>query len=108
MYAGQIVELAGAKELFNNPLHPYTQGLLSSFPPLHGPKRRMIGIPGSPPNMAEPPPGCRFHPRCTLCQPLEKEVEPRLVEMMPGHWLAYHSSMPLPPAIAARATLSKE
>jgi peptide/nickel transport system ATP-binding protein len=108
MYAGQIVELAGAKELFNNPLHPYTQGLLSSFPPLHGPKRRMIGIPGAPPNMAEPPPGCRFHPRCTICRPLEKEIEPRLVEMTPGHWLAYHTGMPLPPEIAARATLPKE
>ena len=74
MYAGQIVELAGAKELFNNPLHPYTQGLLSSFPPLHGARQRLTGIPGSPPNMADPPPGCRFHPRCTICQPKETAV----------------------------------
>jgi len=108
MYAGQIVELAAAKELFNNPLHPYTQGLLSSFPPLHGPKRRMTGIPGSPPNMAEPPSGCRFHPRCTLCQPVEKEVAPPLREVIPGHWLAYHNGMPVPQEIAARATLNKE
>ena len=95
MYAGQIIELAESNELFNNPLHPYTQGLLSSFPPLHGPKRRMTGIPGSPPNMAIPPTGCRFHPRCTMCKPIETEVAPSLVEVVPGHWLAYHNGMPV-------------
>ena len=92
MYAGQIVELAGAKEIFNNPLHPYTQGLLSSFPPLHGPAA-LTGIPGSPPNMADPPPGCRFHPRCTICQPKETAVVPTiargpagtLAALAPGH-----------------------
>ena len=62
MYAGQIVEMAGAKEIFNNPLHPYTQGLLSSFPPLHGARQRLTGIPGSPPNMADPPPGLPLPP----------------------------------------------
>lgn len=108
MYAGRIVELADAKELFNNPLHPYTQGLLNSFPPLHGAKRRMIGIPGSPPNMSEPPSGCRFHPRCTICRPIETEVEPRLIEVLPRHWLAYHNGMPLPQSLAARAGLSEE
>jgi peptide/nickel transport system ATP-binding protein len=108
MYAGQIVELAEAKELFNNPLHPYTQGLLSSFPPLRGPKRRMTGIPGSPPNMAEPPSGCRFHPRCTLCKPIEKEVAPRLREVIPGHWLAYHTGMPVSQDIARPATSTTE
>jgi peptide/nickel transport system ATP-binding protein len=94
MYAGEIVELAGARELFENPLHPYTQGLISSFPPLTGPKHKMVGIPGSPPNMAEPPTGCRFHPRCTVCQPVEKVVKPKLQEVKPGHWLAYHPGMP--------------
>jgi peptide/nickel transport system ATP-binding protein len=101
MYAGQIVEMAGAKEIFNNPLHPYTQGLLSSFPPLQGEKRRLTGIPGSPPNMAEPPSGCRFHPRCTICNPLEKEKQPQLQEVLPGHWLQWHEGMPLPPAAAS-------
>jgi peptide/nickel transport system ATP-binding protein len=95
MYAGQIVEMAPAKEIFNNPLHPYTQGLLSSFPPLVGEKRRLTGIPGSPPNMAVPPTGCRFHPRCTLCKPLETEKQPQLQEVLPGHWLAWHEGMPL-------------
>lgn len=100
MYAGQIVELAPAKEIFNNPLHPYTQGLLSSFPPLVGPKRKLAGIPGSPPNMLHPPSGCRFHPRCTFCQPVETQAPPKLREVMPGHWLAWHQGMPLPQGIA--------
>ena len=88
MYAGEIVELASARELFENPLHPYTQGLISSFPPLTGPKRKMTGIPGSPPDMARPPSGCRFHPRCTACQPIDTQVRPKLQEVKPGHWLA--------------------
>lgn len=96
MYAGEIVELAPAKELFSDPLHPYTQGLLSSFPSLTGEKRRLTGIPGSPPNMVTPPPGCRFHPRCTLCTPIETSVVSKLREVRPGHWLAYHPGMPLP------------
>jgi peptide/nickel transport system ATP-binding protein len=100
MYAGQIVELAPAKELFNNPLHPYTQGLMSSFPSLTGPKRKLTGIPGSPPDMVAPPTGCRFHPRCTRCDPLETKVEPRLREVKPGHWVAYHTGMPLPGDLA--------
>jgi peptide/nickel transport system ATP-binding protein len=94
MYAGEIVELAEAREIFENPLHPYTRGLISSFPPLTGPKRKMTGIPGTPPNMVEPPKGCRFHPRCTMCQPVEGKVRPKLQEVLPGHWLAYHEGMP--------------
>ena len=99
MYAGQIVELAPAQELFNHPLHPYTLGLLHSFPPLTGPKRRLMGIPGAPPNMLKPPSGCRFHPRCTHCQPVETQTQPKLREVMPGHWLAWHQGMPLPQGI---------
>jgi peptide/nickel transport system ATP-binding protein len=64
MYAGEIVELAAAATLLERPRHPYTIGLLSSFPPLTGPVRRMTGIAGSPPDLADPPSGCRFHPRC--------------------------------------------
>jgi len=96
MYGGQIVEMAPAKEIFNNALHPYTRGLLSSFPPLHGEKKRLTGIPGSPPNMAAPPPGCRFHPRCTFCNPIETQTQPKLREVSPGHWLAWHTGMPMP------------
>lgn len=94
MYAGQIVELASAQEIFNNPLHPYTQGLINSFPPLIGPKQKLTGIPGSPPDMVSPPSGCRFHPRCTACKPTETQVIPKLREVTPGHWLAAHVGMP--------------
>jgi peptide/nickel transport system ATP-binding protein len=69
MYAGRIVELATADELFANPGHPYTAGLIASFPPLSGERVRLTGIPGSPPDLRNPPPGCRFHPRCPMMRP---------------------------------------
>jgi len=64
MYAGQVAELAETRDLFDRPLHPYSQGLLGAFPSLQGPKVRLVGIPGSPPDLASPPAGCRFAPRC--------------------------------------------
>ncbi|WP_063795868.1 ABC transporter ATP-binding protein [Peterkaempfera griseoplana] len=66
MYAGRIVERGGAQELFHSPRHPYTLGLINSFPALHGEKVRMEGIPGSPPALTSLPGGCAFHPRCTF------------------------------------------
>jgi len=69
MYAGEIVEEAPADEIHRAPRHPYTIGLMQSFPPLSGPIVRMAGIPGSPPDLANPPEGCRFHPRCPHCRP---------------------------------------
>jgi peptide/nickel transport system ATP-binding protein len=69
MYAGEIVETAPSAVLHTNPQHPYTRGLMESFPPLTGPLQRLVGIPGSPPDLADPPSGCRFHPRCPLCVP---------------------------------------
>ena len=69
MYAGEIVESATAEQLAKQPRHPYTQGLLQSFPPLHGQLTRLTGIPGSPPDLSNPPAGCRFHPRCPFCDP---------------------------------------
>jgi peptide/nickel transport system ATP-binding protein len=90
MYAGEIVELAPARDLFDDPLHPYTQGLMSSFPSLTGEKRRLTGIPGSPPDMLRPPTGCRFHPRCALAKPMHAQVVPRLREVKPGHFVACH------------------
>ena len=73
MYAGQVAELSGTRELFERPLHPYSQGLLGAFPSIHGPKVQLLGIPGSPPDLAKPPAGCRFAPRCP-------HVEARCVE----------------------------
>jgi peptide/nickel transport system ATP-binding protein len=64
MYAGRIVEKASRRDLYLHPRHPYSYGLLHSFPALHGPRRRMSGIPGSPPDLRAVPPGCAFHPRC--------------------------------------------
>ncbi len=64
MYAGQIVELGKTRHCFDTPLHPYTQGLLDAFPSIQGPKKHLLGIPGSPPDLTRPPAGCRFAPRC--------------------------------------------
>jgi len=69
MYAGQVAELSQTRELFDRPLHPYSQGLLSAFPSIHGPKVRLLGIPGAPPDLARPPAGCRFAPRCPKAEP---------------------------------------
>ncbi|MGW3562703.1 ABC transporter ATP-binding protein [Streptomyces sp. NPDC000941] len=65
MYAGRIVEVGGAADLYSAPKHPYTQGLRDSFPPLRAPLRTLRGIPGTPPDLGRPPSGCPFHPRCT-------------------------------------------
>ncbi|WP_330240864.1 ABC transporter ATP-binding protein [Streptomyces sp. NBC_00525] len=64
MYGGRIVEEAGAADLYRDPRHPYSAGLLHSFPALHGPRRELSGIPGSPPHLTAMPAGCAFHPRC--------------------------------------------
>jgi peptide/nickel transport system ATP-binding protein len=97
MYAGEIVEEAPANQLLSTPLHPYTNGLLRSFPPLHGPVSRLTGIPGAPPDLAAPPEGCRVHTRCPFCtdedpalQRLQTAVRPVLREHTPGHRVACH------------------
>ncbi|AKU17117.1 ABC transporter ATP-binding protein [Luteipulveratus mongoliensis] len=64
MYAGRIVEMGAASEIYRDPKHPYTKGLRDSFPPLSGPRREIIGITGSPPDPRRLPSGCSFHPRC--------------------------------------------
>jgi peptide/nickel transport system ATP-binding protein len=64
MYAGQIAEAARTDAIFERPLHPYTRGLTSAFPSVTGPRRELVGIRGAPPDLARPPSGCRFHPRC--------------------------------------------
>jgi peptide/nickel transport system ATP-binding protein len=79
MYAGRLVEHASARELFDSPRHPYTHGLLGSFPALAGPRVRMAGIPGAPPDLRDLPPGCPFHPRCGYAMPRCQEDTPPLV-----------------------------
>jgi len=97
MYAGEIVETANAKRLATKPLHPYTQGLLKSFPPLTGPLTRLTGIPGSPPDLRDPPAGCRFSPRCPYCTPDNSDLylrqiteRPLLRVIEPEHQVACH------------------
>jgi peptide/nickel transport system ATP-binding protein len=80
MYAGRLIEQADARSLYRAPRHPYTLGLLNSFPALHGPRTRLTGIPGSPPDLRQPPPGCAFHPRCSyamdICQTETPVLQP--------------------------------
>jgi peptide/nickel transport system ATP-binding protein len=89
MYAGEIVEQADVNSLFEQPLHPYTQGLIGSIPVLGQIKDRLDVIPGSVPNLVDLPPGCRFAPRCSArekygCK-ICAEVRPDLIEAAPGH-----------------------
>jgi peptide/nickel transport system ATP-binding protein len=97
MYAGEIVEIAAAESLADGAEHPYTQGLLQSFPPLSGPLTRLSGIPGTPPDLRDPPSGCRFHTRCPHCLPDNPELyvrqtveRPVLRSLRPGHEVACH------------------
>jgi peptide/nickel transport system ATP-binding protein len=78
MYAGQIAEAAATEAIFERPLHPYTRGLMSAFPSVRGPRRELTGIPGAPPDLAHPPSGCRFHPRCPEVMPQCLTREPEL------------------------------
>jgi peptide/nickel transport system ATP-binding protein len=75
MYAGQVSEVGVTQQLFDNPHHPYTTGLMDAFPSIRGPRVPLTGIPGSPPDLARPPVGCRFAPRCPKCMP-RCETEP--------------------------------
>jgi peptide/nickel transport system ATP-binding protein len=79
MYAGQIVEEAVTRSIFAQPLHPYTKGLISAFPSARGPRRALTGIAGNPPNLADPPAGCRFNPRCPDAFAACGEREPELL-----------------------------
>ena len=78
MYAGRLMERAPAASLFRAPRLPYTYGLLHCFPPMHGERHRMEGIPGSPPDLRDLPPGCAFHPRCQWAIPRCRQDVPKL------------------------------
>ncbi len=85
MYAGVVAETGTVTEIFKNPLHPYTKGLLSAIPRLDMPGKKLTTIPGSVPNLLRPPAGCRFHPRCPYVMDVCKTTVPVTVEVSKGH-----------------------
>ncbi len=89
MYAGKIVEYANKSDLFEKPMHPYTKALLSAVP-VADPKKRFrerIILSGDPPDPANPPPGCRFHPRCPFASDRCRKEEPPMIEVEPRHFV---------------------
>lgn len=93
MYLGRIVEMGVTRDLFLNPRHPYTEALLSAAPvadPREQRKRERIRLTGDVPSPANPPSGCRFHPRCRYAQPICSQQEPQLTEAAPGCLVACH------------------
>ncbi len=81
MYAGKVVEAGPTRAVFDTPSHPYSRGLLEAFPSIRGPRVALTGIPGSPPDLAQPPSGCRFHPRCPVALAECSRVEPALYQV---------------------------
>ncbi len=85
MYAGEVVEEGSTESVFERPSHPYAIGLLEAFPSVKGPKKKLRAIPGSPPDLVNPPSGCRFHPRCRFAQDICTRERPELIEVDAGH-----------------------
>jgi oligopeptide transport system ATP-binding protein len=90
MYLGKIAELANKKELFENPLHPYTEALLSAVSSFKPKNKDRILLHGDVPSPLNPPTGCHFHPRCHRVLPICSQEEPKLVELSEGHFVACH------------------
>jgi oligopeptide/dipeptide ABC transporter ATP-binding protein len=111
MYAGQLLEIGTSQEIHREPSHPYTKGLLNSFPSLRGPRRELAGIPGSPPDLANPPPGCPFLPRCSYgtsaCEEVDMTLLPVASSADPGHVTACPFVLPdTPPPVKTADTVT--
>ena len=90
MYVGKLAELASVKDLYNNPQHPYTEALMSAIP-IPGRRREdRIVLKGSVPTPIDPPPGCRFHPRCAYSEPKCTKEDPEFIEIKKEHFVACH------------------
>jgi len=84
MYAGRIVEYGDVEAIFKEPLHPYTQGLIGAFPSIEEKRKKLLSIPGQPPDLLDPPKGCRFNPRCPYAMDVCKEKDPQLEKVGSG------------------------
>jgi peptide/nickel transport system ATP-binding protein len=90
MYAGKLVEKTDVSSIFDTPLHPYSYALIRSFPTIKGDRKQLEGIDGNPSDLIDPPPGCRFAPRCPFVKNVCSQVEPLLDEVSNGHYVACH------------------
>jgi peptide/nickel transport system ATP-binding protein len=96
MYAGRMVEMAESEDIFERPMHPYTYALMGAFPSIKGKRRDLKTLPGEPPDLLDPPPGCRFHPRCPYATDVCREKQPDFVpvnganrnDLTHGHYVA--------------------
>jgi peptide/nickel transport system ATP-binding protein len=88
MYAGCMVEKASTQTIFEAPRHRYTKALLSAFPSIVGPKTELVALPGDPPDLLQPPTGCRFHPRCPVATELCRTEKPPFEQLADNHWAA--------------------
>jgi peptide/nickel transport system ATP-binding protein len=88
MYAGKLVERGSVQQIFSHPVHPYTEALLSAFPSIQGQRRHLHSLPGEPPDLLYPPPGCRFHPRCPYATEICTREEPPLLTHREGQLAA--------------------
>ena len=94
MYAGRLVEEAPTTKIFHHPMHPYTAHLVASLPRIGDPTPRKA-LSGAPPSLADPPKGCRFHPRCPLAMDICREVHPALTMLAANHRVACYAASPL-------------
>jgi oligopeptide/dipeptide ABC transporter ATP-binding protein len=91
MYAGRIAELADVVSVFKEPIHPYATGLVGAIPSMiKAEKKKLTSIPGSPPDLIDPPTGCRFHPRCPYAEDICSREEPSFDEVEPGRFVSCH------------------
>ena len=107
MYAGKIVEVGTAEEIFYNPQHPYTWGLLGSMPTLESENDRLYAIPGSPPDLLDPPKGDAFYPRNEFALKIDAELEPPFFELSDTHKAATWLLAPQAPVIAPPAEIQR-